>query len=144
MKLMIDTNVLLDVLLDRKPYSDDSAIVWRLCEIKEVDGFISSLSFANIVYVLRKSINKESIMSMITDLSLIFRFEDLNQGDLYGAAACKWDDYEDAVQFATALRIKADCIITRNKADYKDSIIPVMTPKDFLKEYGIIMESPDK
>ena len=135
MKLMIDTNILLDVLLDREPFSDASAMIWRLCEAKETEGCISSLSFANIAYVLRKKIDKQSIMSMITDLSLIFRFEDLGQGDLYGAAACQWDDFEDGIQFATAVRIKADCIITRNKKDYVDSIIPVMTPEEFLSAY---------
>lgn len=135
MKLMIDTNILLDVLLDRKPYSDASAMIWRICEAKEAEGCISSLSFANIVYVLRRKIDKRSIMDMITDLSLIFRFEELEQGDLYAAAACQWDDFEDAIQFATAVRIKADCIITRNKKDFAGSIVPVMTPEEFLSVY---------
>ena len=135
MKLMIDTNILLDVLLDRKPYADDSAMIWRLCEAEETEGCISSLLFANMVYVLLKRINKESIMHMITDLSLIFKFEALEQGDLYTAAGCLWDDFEDAIQFATAVRINADYIITRNKKDYKGSIVPVMTPKDFLAAY---------
>ena len=135
MKLMIDTNVLLDVLLDRKPYADDSAMIWRLCEAEETEGCISYLSFANMVYVLRKKINKESIMHMITDLSLIFKFEALEQGDLYTAAGCLWDDFEDAIQFATAVRINADYIITRNKKDYQGSTVPVMTPKEFLASY---------
>lgn len=135
MKLMIDTNILLDVLLDRRPYADDSAMIWRLCEAEETEGCISSLSFANMVYVLRKKISKEAIMHMITDLSLIFKFEALEQEDLYAAAGCLWDDFEDAIQFATAVRINADYIITRNKKDYKGSTVPVMTPKDFLASY---------
>ena len=109
--------------------------IWRLCESLEVEGHISSLSFANMVYILRHKLQKERIISMITALSLIFKFEPLDQGDLYGAAACMWDDFEDAVQFAAALKIHADCIITRNKDDYRDSMIPLMTPKEFLQYY---------
>ena len=135
MKLMIDTNVIIDVLLDRKPFSDDSTMVWKLCEAAEVEGCISSLSFANMVYVLRKKLNKEMIMNLITDLSSIFRFESLDQDDLYDAGFCRWDDFEDAVQFVTAVRIKADCIITRNKADFAGSTMPVMTPKEFLDNH---------
>ena len=136
MRLMIDTNVLIDVLQDRKPYADDSAMIWMLCESLETEGHISSLSFANMVYVLRKKLKKEMVSNLMESVSRIFRFESLDQEDLNAAASCKWEDFEDAVQFATAERIHADFIITRNKADYENSSIPVMTPKEFLQYYA--------
>ena len=135
MVLMIDTNILLDVLLDRMPYAEESALIWDLCEAGEAEGHISSLSFANMVYILRKKIDKDLIMSLVTNLSQVFRFEALGQEDLYVAAACLWDDYEDAIQFVTAVRIKADCIITRNRKDYEKSAVPVMTPAEFIELY---------
>ena len=133
MKLMIDTNVILDVLLDRKPFSEDSSIVWKICESYEAEGMISSLSFANMIYVLRKHVDPKRVMHLITELSLIFRFQPLDQGILYIAAACQWDDYEDAIQYATAVMNKADYIVTRDKEGFKGSDVPVITPHEMVE-----------
>ena len=135
MKLMIDTNVLLDVLTDREPFVEDSSMVWKLCETYEAEGMISSLSFANMMYVLRKHINKADIADMITDLSLIFSFEPLTYDILYVSSAFEWDDYEDAIQFATALSNEADYIVTRDKSGFRDSVIPVITPHELIEKY---------
>ena len=132
---MIDTNVLLDVLADRRPFVEDSSIIWKLCETSEAEGMISSLSFANMMYVLRKHINKDDAADMMTTLSLIFQFKPLNQEILYAAAACKWDDYEDAIQFVTALVNDADYIVTRDKTGFRDSLIPAITPHELIGKY---------
>lgn len=139
MKLMIDTNVLLDVLLDREPFSEDSQIVWKLCETYTAEGMISSLSFANMIYVLRKHVDPKRVMNLITELSLIFRFKPLDQGILYVAAACQWEDFEDAIQFATAAMHKADYIVTRDKDGFRGSEIPVITPHELVEKMSGIM-----
>ena len=136
MRLMIDTNVLIDVLQDRKLFSDDSALVWKLCESCAAEGYISSLSFANMTYVLRKQIDKESVAEMMKDISLIFSFADFNQSILYKAAKYQWDDYEDAIQAATAVMISADYIVTRNTKDYRRSDIPAITPAELLRMFS--------
>ena len=66
---------------------------------------------------------------------MVFRFADLDQDILCSAAACKWDDFEDAVQYVTAIRIKADCIVTRNVKDYHDCSIPVITPAELMQTF---------
>lgn len=132
MRLLIDANIILDVLQKRQPYYTDSSLIWKLCETEQEEGIVSVLTFANLVYVMRKELSPGKIESVLAALRLIFRFEELNEFDLVHAASLGWDDFEDALQSVTAERIKADCIITRNVRDFRKSRISAFTPVEFL------------
>ncbi len=132
MKLLIDGNIILDVLRKREPHYGDSAKVWKMCETGLAEGCVSSLTFANLVYVMRKELDSEMVNEVLKKLSLIFTFEDLNASDISAAAQMKWDDFEDAIQAATAKRVHADHIITRNVKDFKKSEVMALTPAEFL------------
>ena len=133
MKALIDGNIVLDVLQRREPHLNASSKIWKLCETDQLEGFISALTFADLVYVMRKELNPNSVHEVLTKLGLIFRFADLTVADVTEAAEMRWNDYEDAVQSATARRIRADCIITRNIKDYLKSAVPAFTPAEFLQ-----------
>ena len=135
MKVLIDANIILDVLEKRQPHFEASAAVWKLCETEQIEGFISALSFANLVYVLRKEFSAGDIEDVLTKLGLIFDFTALEVSDIQKAAELRWKDFEDAIQSVSAERIKADYIITRNVRDYKESRIPAFTPEEFLARY---------
>ncbi len=135
MRLMLDANIILDVLQKREPYYSDSANISRMCEVDMAEGHISTLSFANLVYIMRKELDPESIEQVLKTLQLMFYFDDLTHGDISNAASLKWDDFEDAVQSAVAKRIDADYIITRNVKDYSDSDIKAITPSEFIKMF---------
>ena len=135
MRCLIDANVILDVLSNRSPFVQDSSLIWKLCETDKIEGYVSVLTFADLVYVLRKELDPDSIEKVLSALKLIFVFTELNGNDLTAAASLKWNDYEDALQSVTAARIKADCIITRNVGDFKESAIKVWTPSEFLLRY---------
>ncbi len=130
MKLMIDTNIILDVLQARELYVQTSSIIWKLCETNQADGFISTLTFTNLVYVMRRELEPEKIEEVLHSIMLIFSFTDLNDSDLLDAAKLKWNDFEDALQSVTAKRIKADYIITRNVKDFEKSEVPALTPSE--------------
>lgn len=132
MRLLIDGNILLDVLQKREPHFEASAMIWKLCETEQAEGFVSALTFANMVYVMRKDLTPETIEEVFKKLSLIFRFTDLTAGDLNRAAALQWSDFEDAVRAETAERIHADYLITRNVRDFKQSKVITFTPSEFL------------
>ena len=133
MKVLIDGNILLDVLQRREPHFEASSKVWKLCETDQLEGYVSALTFADLVYVMRKELNPESIHEVLKKLGLIFRFTELAVPDLTEAAEMKWNDYEDAVQAATARRIHAECIVTRNIRDYLQSKVPAFTPAELLE-----------
>ena len=132
MKLLIDANILLDVLQKREPHYKDSALIWKLCETEQAEGYVSALSFAELVYVMRKELDAEKVLDVQQKLALIFRFADLTGADITRAVEMQWDDFEDAVQAATAERIHADHIITRNVRDFKQSRIIAFTPAEYL------------
>ncbi|MBR0220612.1 MAG: PIN domain-containing protein [Synergistaceae bacterium] len=132
MKLLLDTNILLDVLTEREPFYDISAIIWHKCACKEFSGCISSLSFANMVYNMRKKLTPESIEILAVRMSDIFEFVDLNRLDIIQASKMRWENFEDALQGVAAERIKADYIITRNIKDFDNSNVRALSPEDFL------------
>lgn len=133
MKVLIDTNVILDVLCKRKQFYENSLNIFRLCEIKKVEGYISSLSVANIIYIMRKELDKSTTSILINNLSSIFNIINLTSVDLLKAAELNCSDYEDALQFIEASRLKLDYIITRNTKDYISSKVSALTPKVFIE-----------
>ena len=135
MRLLIDANVILDVLQKREPHYSDSALIWKLCETGQTDGYVSALSFANLVYVMRKELTPEKTEEILNYLILIFNFVEVNISDLSHAAKMKWDDFEDALQSATEERIHADYIITRNIRDFKCSKVMALSPGEFIARF---------
>lgn len=132
MKLLIDANILLDVLQAREPHVRTSALIWKLCEAGMAEGWVSALSVANLVYVMRRELDPARVEEILGRIGLIFHIADLTATDLAQAAAAKWNDFEDALQSAAASRLHADYIITRNVRDYAKSRIPSLTPAEFL------------
>jgi predicted nucleic-acid-binding protein len=90
------------------------------------------LTFANLVYVMRKELDPEKIEDVFQKLNLIFEFADFISTDLAKAAELNWKDFEDAVQSVTAERIHADYIITRNVRDFANSKVMALTPSELL------------
>ncbi len=132
MKLLIDANILLDVLQNREPHVQTSSVVWKLCETEKAKGYVSALTFANLVYIMRKEMNPKKIEETLHALSLIFEFVDFSVSDLSHAAELNWDDFEDAVQSVTAERVHADYIITRNVRDFSRSKVAALTPSQLI------------
>ena len=133
MKVLIDTNIILDVLCKRDGFYKDSAMVWKLCEVKTITGMMSALSVPNIIYIMRKELDAERTNEILDCISLIFTVADLKADDLKKAADMNFKDYEDAVQSACASRIRAEYIITRNSRDFKESKVAAIKPAEFLQ-----------
>jgi predicted nucleic acid-binding protein len=132
MRLLIDANVILDVLQNRSEFVEASSLIWKLCETDKVTGYVSTLTFANLVYIMRKELSPDKIGEVFQKLNLIFEFADFNSTDLSKAAELNWSDFEDAVQSVTADRIHADYIITRNVRDFAGSKVVAFTPAELL------------
>ena len=132
MVLLIDANVLLDIIMKRLEFIKDSSVIWKLCETGKVKGYISSLTIASIVDIMQKEMDPQKIEEVLSMLSMIFEFTDLCVSDIQQAVRMQWNDYEDAIQSATAQRIHADFIITRNIKDFAKSKILAFTPAELL------------
>lgn len=132
MVLLIDANIILDVLMNRQGFVEDSAKIWKLCETEQAVGYVSTLTFANLVYIMRKELSPEMIEDVFQKLRLIFKFAELSPVVLEKAVGMNWKDFEDAVQSATAEQVHADYIVTRNVRDFLRSKVLAFTPAELL------------
>lgn len=133
MKILIDTNIILDVLCNRAEFVEDSLKVFKYCEAEQIIGCISALSVPNIVYIMRKELDGERIKEILTALISIFSVVDLRETDLIKAAELDFADYEDALQAVCASRAKANYIVTRNIKDFKNSTVPEIKPSELFE-----------
>ncbi|MBQ3919486.1 MAG: PIN domain-containing protein [Oscillospiraceae bacterium] len=135
MKVWIDTNVIIDVLEERKGFADISWKVWELCRTTKIIGYISALSVPNIVYIMRKELNPKKTRDLVDNLSLLFDISELSRRDIIFAANMMTHDLEDAIQMVQAERCGAEYIVTRNIKDFAGSAVRAVTPDEFIGIY---------
>jgi predicted nucleic acid-binding protein len=132
--IFIDTDVIIDFLIDREPHSREAAIIFTLIEQKKLKGYVSSLTFSNLYYILRKIESHIKVIAKLDSISRLLTILKVDQQIIKFAIASGFPDFEDSIQYNCALDYKKiDVLITRNIKDYKGSQIPVMTPAVYLK-----------
>ena len=132
MNVFLDTNVLMDVLLKRRPFVAESQKVWFLAERGKVRGMVAALSFPNIYYIIRKIRGADAALSMMTMLRDTFTPVPLDEQILNQAIDAGFPDFEDAIQYFSALRADAECLLTRNPDHFPRSRLRVLSPTEFL------------
>ena len=133
MKVLIDTNVVLDVLCKREGFYEDAARIMKYCEVNKITGVISALTIPNIVYIMRKELDAQKTRDVIEKLQLVFTIADLKSDDIKKALSMNFKDFEDALKSECASRIKADYIITRNIRDFINSKVTAIKPTELLE-----------
>ena len=134
MKLLLDTNIVVDIISRRDGY-EDSLQIFRYCELQKIEGFVSATTVTDVMCILRKHISPADVRDAVKTLLLIVDVADIIKSDIFSAFSSKMTDFEDAVQSACARRIKADYIVTRNQKDFEKSMIPALSPSDALRMY---------
>lgn len=132
MKVMLDLNILLDVLQNRKPFYSASSIILSKVMTHELEGFLPAHALTTIFYVLRKFSGIEKANEVLDWLLKNFEIAPVNKSLLSRAREFLIADFEDGVVASLAESTKCDYIITRNVIDFKESPIPAITPFDFL------------
>ncbi len=134
MKIMCDTNVIIDVLLDREPFEEDSYKILSLCEEHRLDGFVSASSITDIFYLVRKYTHSTQLAyKAIGKLLEIVKVCSVTNNDVLTAFQKKAKDFEDCLVATCAKSIHCDYIITRNKKDFEGFDISILTPTEFLQ-----------
>ena len=133
MKVMIDTNVVLDVLLKREPFFQASYEVMKRSALEQAEGFISATAATDIFYLLRKVLkDKQAAKDSLEKLMHLVGFADALGEDVNAAIASNMTDFEDALVSAIAARCRMDYIITRNTRDFRESPVKAITPQELL------------
>ena len=132
MRAYIDTNILVDLVLARQEFLPDAQRVFALGYADEAQLMVSALSFVNTVYLGKKyKYPLEEVMAKLRMIADFVDVIDLRGQNVIDMLDSGWKDYEDATQHRSAVEEQADCIVTRNKKDYKASTIDVLTPAEF-------------
>lgn len=132
-RILIDSDVILDLLLDRKPFCEDSLTLIYACEQKQLQGFATPVIIANVYYIFRQKASHATVTEQLKLLLKIVTVLAMDQKQVLAALDSKFTDFEDALQYYSAIQSnKVDGIITRNTKDYRHSKIPVFSPQEFL------------
>ena len=135
-KIFLDTDVALDHLADRQPFAEYAHCLFALAEIGELTVCVSSLSFSNLYYILRKLKGHADALALLGKLKLLARVSAVTETEINSALSSSFKDFEDAIQhFAAKAEGGVSAIVTRNKADYSASEIPVLSPDEFLSKH---------
>jgi predicted nucleic acid-binding protein len=127
-RFLVDVNVVLDVLLDRKPHVHASSMVWWAIEEGRVEGLLSAHAITTIHYLNTRAVGGRMAQQTTDALLTVFGVATVDELVVRSANALGWKDFEDAVTAASAHRAKCAGIITRNPGDFKGSPVPVLTP----------------
>ena len=137
MKIMCDTNVILDVLLEREPFVEDSCKLLRLCEEHRVDGFVSASSVTDIFDLVRKHTHSIDLAyKAVGKLLEIVKVCSVTNDDVLTAFQRRAKDFEDCLVATCAKSIHCESIITRNKKDFEEFGILLLTPTEFLQQFS--------
>jgi len=132
MKVFVDTNVLLDVLGERKAFYPEAMRVWTMAESGRIDAYVAAISFSNCYYIVRRYAGRSAAERAVRLLRDVFKPVDFTAQVLNQAIDSGLSDFEDAVQLHSAVHAGVQCIITRNPDHFPRSPLTVMSPAEFL------------
>ena len=132
MRIFLDTNILLDVLGRREPHFASSSSIWSRVERGDHEGYVSAISFNNVFYIVRRLAGARAARKAMKLMRDIFRIVPLDEQLIHSAIDSDLADLEDAVQYHSAARVSANCIVTRNVRHFPKDPVPAVTPEEFL------------
>ena len=137
-KVFVDTDVILDLLAQRIPHFHFSAVLFTFAEMKKLELYTTPLVLANTFYILRKQLGNDEAKKLLRKLRILLHIIDSSESVIDKALNSDFADFEDAIQYYTALENKITLILTRNLRDYKKASVVVQTPEAFLVSQKLI------
>jgi len=133
MKVFIDTNLVLDVLAQRRPFYEASARIWELVESRDLKGYLSATTITDIFYILKRQLGAKKAYDFVNKIMLVFDITSVSQADIRKALNLAFKDFEDGLQVVCGKKIGAKYFVTRNTEDFQEAEgIEVVDPETFL------------
>jgi predicted nucleic acid-binding protein len=134
MRVLFDTNIILDLFLDRTPFADDAADLWQANVDGRLEGFVSAITPVNLFYIARRLKDRHTAFQAVSEVLAALSVCQVDQLTLQTALALSFTDYEDAVQHASATASGLDAIVSRNSKDFTGATIPIFSPAQPLSQ----------
>jgi predicted nucleic acid-binding protein len=135
LRILFDTNIILDVLLNRKRFVELSSNLVGMVENNTIEGYLCATTITTLDYLIAKTINKKQAKIEIKKLLTIFNIASVNATVIELSVNSKFDDFEDAVQYYSGECCRVEGLVTRNTKDYKNTKLPIYTPDEL---WGIV------
>lgn len=132
MRILFDTNVVLDLLLDRKPHTKAAALLFSRVEKGDLDGLLCATTLTTVHYLTTRVVETEKTVSDLGKLLGLFEVAPVNRSVLEAALAADFDDFEDAVLYESARHADGEGIVTRNVADFRKAKMPIYSPRELV------------
>lgn len=136
-KLFVDSDIILDLLAKREPHYIHSSKLFTLIDKKEIAAYTSPLIFANLHYLLKKLTSNTSALKSLRKLKTFVNILPIDEKVIDLSLNSEFSDFEDAIQYFTAVNNGINLLLTRNKHDYKKSKIPILTAEEFMKTWKL-------
>lgn len=133
-RLLLDTNIILDIALKREPHFNHSSKIFELIDEKKIVGYITASTVTDIYYISRKQKGKEIAIEFISNLIEIVEVLGVDKNIIVKAIKSNLNDFEDAVQVSAAEYNRIEIIVTRNALDFENSNLEILTPKKFIHD----------
>lgn len=131
MRILFDTNILLDAILTREPFATDAAFLLTAVELGQITGFVSATTLTDVYYLVkRQTRSAETAFNAVNELLELMEICTVDRAVLEQAILFDRDDFEDAVQIACAIRLGLDAIVTRDVAGFTNSLISIISPEN--------------
>ncbi len=132
-KVLVDTNIVLDLLRERKEFLTEAQELFTMSDQKEVKLYVSSLTFANTYYILSQQLKINNVRKILRKFKVLVGVLPMDDKIIDLSLESDFKDFEDAIQYYTAIENEINIIITRNLKDFKNAKIPVLTAKEYMK-----------
>jgi predicted nucleic acid-binding protein len=140
MTILIDTNVILDILLNRQPWYTNAALIFGLSQQNKIKSYVSASAITDIFYLTQKEHGKSAAKEAVKRILQVFYPATVTDRNIYQALELKWEDFEDSVQYIVGQDLSVDYIVTRNTKDFTLSSIETVTPEQFIRFIADIEE----
>ncbi|MFB8787577.1 MAG: PIN domain-containing protein [Potamolinea sp.] len=134
MKVLLDTNIIVDVAIERQPFVGNSEIVISLVEQGQIEGYISASSFGDLYYIIRRDKGRDLAIEFLRDIVTVCQVATVDAAAINMALITNFRDFEDAIQYTTAVVNQLDAIVTRNPQDFPVATPRIMTPEQLIQE----------
>ena len=133
MKILVDTNIVLDVMLKREPFYKSSLEILNLNKKDDVEEYVSASAITDIYYLAYRQLkDKVKVKKLMKELLTVVSVASVSEQEIENALSLEWNDFEDSVQYSVAYLQEMDGIVTRNPSDYKEAKIKVWKPEELL------------
>ena len=134
MKVLIDTNVIVDVALEREPFYAESDRILTLAEEAQIQGYVSASTFSDLYYIIRRDKGRDWTLEFLRQLATFCQVATVDNSVISIALTCNFKDFEDAIQYSTAVINRIDAIVTRNPRDFPVTTPRIVTPNQLIQE----------